>query len=288
MISNPTRLDGYFYKSHHTDQDNWQCMAFSCIDSPRVEQDYVDRIIELNGIDSDEYRIRVLGEFPRATSVDDKGYVPLLQKEEIKFLEADTAIIGSRRMGVDPSGEGTDETRWVIRDKFQAKIVAREKISNPKSIAQKTLTLMMVYNIQAKDVWIDNFGVGAEVTKELAFAKERCNGINVGDSARDKETYINKRAEIYMRLRKWVQSGGKFQNDKEFEELVSIKFRRGLSGRVQIKSKQDMRKEGIKSPNTADALSLTFCEDDFDDLLLRKKSKKPFKPDYKKISYNRK
>ena len=288
MISNPTRLEGYFYDSHHSDQDNWQCLAFSCIDSPRVDSEYVARISDKHGIDSDEYKIRVLGEFPRADAVDDKGYVPLLTKDEIKYQEEDTPFVGSRRMGIDPSGEGNDTTRWVIRDKFQAKIVGKEKISNPKSIAQKTLTLMLQHGVKARDVWVDNFGVGAEVTKELALAGENCNGINVGDKAKDSDTYINKRAEIYIRSKKWVQSGGKFQNDKEFEELTLIRFRRGLSGRVQIKSKQDMKKDGVKSPNCADAFSLTFCEDDFDEMISRKKVKKQFKPNYNKVSYNRK
>jgi len=36
MISNPTRLIGYFYDSHHNDKDNWHTLNFSSIDSPIV------------------------------------------------------------------------------------------------------------------------------------------------------------------------------------------------------------------------------------------------------------
>lgn len=70
LISNPTRLAGYFYNTHNKDKKNRQTFKFSSIDSPVVDNDYVNRIAELHGEDSDEYRIRVLGEFPREDIVD--------------------------------------------------------------------------------------------------------------------------------------------------------------------------------------------------------------------------
>lgn len=42
-------------------------------------------------------------------------------------------------------------------------IVAEEKISSPKSIAQKTATLQMELNIPDGNIVYDNFGVGANV-----------------------------------------------------------------------------------------------------------------------------
>ena len=71
----------------------------------------------------------------------------------------DRPFMGRLAMGIDPAGEGDDETVWVIRDSIKAKIIFKEKISSPKGIAQKTATLMTEYKIEAENVVVDNFGV---------------------------------------------------------------------------------------------------------------------------------
>jgi len=65
MIGNPIRLSGYFYDSHNKLADNFQLMAFSGLDSPNVDKKYVEEQAQEFGLDSDEYRFNVLGEFPR-------------------------------------------------------------------------------------------------------------------------------------------------------------------------------------------------------------------------------
>ena len=72
LISNPTRLEGYFYKSHHELAHTFQCLNFSSLESPIVSMKFVNAIIEEHGEDSDEYSIRVLGEFPNKEGIDDK------------------------------------------------------------------------------------------------------------------------------------------------------------------------------------------------------------------------
>ena len=44
MVSNPTRLIGYFYDSHHSDQRIWQRFTFDSEESPIVDWEYVERI----------------------------------------------------------------------------------------------------------------------------------------------------------------------------------------------------------------------------------------------------
>jgi len=184
--------------------------------------------------------------------------VPLLIETDLHYA-LDYQPVGVLRLGVDPAGEGSDETIWVVRDTFKAKIVAKERVSNPKSIAQKTITLMTFYGIPQQEVWVDNFGEGANVALEIAAAsQEFVNAINVNDEADDKERYINKRAEAFWRLRQWLRSGGDLVKDEHWKQLLTIKYRRELSGKLKIMGKRKMQKLGIKSPDAADALMLTF------------------------------
>jgi len=271
MTSNPTRISGYFFDSHNDDKYDWECFKFSSIDCPRTTEDYVRRIKTKYNEGSDDYRIRVLGEFPNAEAVDDEGYTPLLAKDDIKEIDEPRSIndsiwIGEPIMGIDPAGEGVDTTQWVIRDSFKAKKVATERTSTPASIANKTRTLMALHGVHDYNIFIDSFGEGAKTAVELAKDGKNINAVNVGDQCEtdeEKELYLNKSALIYTRTKKWLRSGGELVRDKVWQdELPTVRFRRNERSRIQIMSKRRMKQKGHKSPNSADALALTFTDDD--------------------------
>jgi hypothetical protein len=269
LVGNGTRANGYFYDTHHKDKDRWQNYQFSSIDSPRVDQKYVNDIISKYGEDSVQYAIRVLGQFPKEDGMDDSGYVPLLQDKNINTqpdFGASTRFSPNSILGVDPAGDGDDKTSWVIRDNFKAKKLYEEAKSTAKSIAERTLTLMTEYNIRPRNCVVDAFGTGQDVGKEIAIASRgtvNVTTVNTGDKCeleKDKEVYLNKRAMCFYEAKKWLQSGGEIVENGNFkEELKGIRYKRNLAGLIQIMPKLEMKKKyGLKSPNDADAFSLTF------------------------------
>lgn len=269
IVSNGTRANGYFYDTHHKDASRWQNFTFSSLDSPRVDEKYVTGIVDKYGIDSVQYAIRVLGKFPKEDGMDDSGYVPLLRETDVRTQHDFGRQLHFSRdsvLGVDPSGDGDDKTSWVIRDNFKAKKLYEEAKSTSKTIAERTLTIMTEYGIRPRNVVIDAFGVGADVGKEIAIAsKGRINvtTVNTGDKCeldKDKDVYLNKRAMCYYEAKKWLSSGGELvENDNMKEEMLGIRYKRNLAGMIQIMPKLEMKKKyGLKSPNDADAFSLTF------------------------------
>lgn len=272
LISNPTRINGYFYDTHHKLKDDWQTLIFSSIESPIVDKDYESKIAKRHGRDSQEYGIRVLGKFPKEDSMDDSGYVSLLTDRSIGDQPDFGEAIGFQNnavLGVDPSGDGDDKTSFVLRDHLKAKKLFEEGRSNSKTIAEKIITFVTQYDLDPQNVVVDAFGVGMDVAKEVAIAtKGRMNvsTVNVGDESdwdEDKELYINKRAEAYYKMKKWFVQGGEIIENKNMkEELTTIKYKRNIKGKIQIMPKEMMKKKyGYKSPNDADALSLTFLRD---------------------------
>jgi len=270
MISNPTRLVGYFFDSFNRDRENWQTLHFNSEESPIVNARFVQRIIDKHGINSDEYRIRVKGEFPAEDAIDNGGYLPLLIDADRRET-SDKRLIGRKRLGIDPSGEGKDSTVFVVRDNYKAVKVSSEKISTSKSIAQRTRTIMDEYGIAQEDITVDNFGEGANVAQELALVGIRVNAVNVGDAVPKEEeeydklngerTFINKRAKAYWLLRHWLRTGGELVENKSWkDEFPNNRYRTELSGRVKMMGKREMRREGIRSPDTMDALMLTFID----------------------------
>jgi len=120
LIGNGIRAEGYFYDTHHSDKANWETFSFSSEDSPVVEDGYIERMEAKYGRESDEFKIRVAGGFPRSESMDEGGWMPLLAEGQVT-LSTPQGWIGKKVMAVDPSGEGDDMTVWVVRDNFQAR-----------------------------------------------------------------------------------------------------------------------------------------------------------------------
>lgn len=296
LISNPTRIDGYFYDSHHEKCSKcaarwsnatgvghwkggdvecehevlkaaqWQRMTFNSEESPIVDWDYIERIAAKHGRDSDEYKIRVLGLFPDEDAADDDNYVPLIGREDLKEIADKGAFRkGYTRLGVDPSAAGMNKTEWVLRDKFRAKIVATEDKSDRYSIAKKTLYLMDTYGIPDEEVTIDGFGVGIEAVQELALQGVNVLAINTGDGCDDPDDharFVNIRAMISWRAREWIKRSSELVRNKKWQQCVAIKYRRQLSGKIKVMDKMEMRKRGIQSPDAWDAFSLTFVRPD--------------------------
>ncbi len=267
LISNGTRLVGYFYDTHHSDSHNWQNLSLDADKSPIVDRKFVNRIIERNGRDSDEYSIRVSGGFGHEEGVDDQGYVPLLVEADLREAK-DITLKGRIKLGIDPAGDGGDAMAQVARDPYIAKITALEKTNTPKTIASFAVTTIKAHDIDGSDVAVDNFGIGANVPQEIALAELkdpiRVQGVNIGDDAQDTERFFNLRAELAWRMREWVRAGGMFVDlEKWREEILSLRFRRttGKISKIQLMDKRTMKKLNLnhgKSPNKADALMLTF------------------------------
>ncbi len=272
LFSNPTRNLGYFYDTQHADKLNWQCLSFSSEDSPIVEYGFCERIAEKYGIDSDEYRFMVKGLFPKEDTIDDKGYVPLLVSTDLKYT-TEEKFAGRKFLGIDPAGEGSNKTVWVLRDNFKAKVVAVEETSNGKGIAQKTATLIDFYGMKKprrtpdaempfyENVIVDSFGIGVDAIKELAVAGYNVNAQNVGElpyqekpqlslnEEEEKKLFLNKRAMIYDRLKNWLRSGGELVQHSDWHQLLQIKYTRTLAGKKKIMGKDEMRRQGIASPD---------------------------------------
>jgi phage terminase large subunit len=77
---------------------------------------------------------------------------------------------------------------------------------------------------------------------------------NGGAAPIDKERLVNARAEDYWTLRERFEQG-----EIDIAQLGSIKWGIDSRGRIEIESKDDMRKRGLPSPDRADAMAIAFA-----------------------------
>lgn len=270
IISNGTRSIGYFYDTHHKDKERWQNYSFDSEQSPRVDTKFIEGIISKYGSDSVQYSIRVKGGFPDEGIMDESGYVQLFNEKDLHFVPFDSKWkpVGRAVGALDASGEGQDKSAWAVKDRQRAAIVAEEDISNSAGMAIKSITICDRFDIDPSDFVIDAFGKGQDVGMEIALATSqqkrpwRVYPINTGepcDDEQDRLLYINKRAEGYYKMMRWCRAGGELMETGRLkDQLMSIRFKRTATGRIQIMDKPSMKKLGFASPDSADAMSMTF------------------------------
>ena len=74
-------------------------------------------------------------------------------------------------------------------------------------------------------------------------------------SAPSDTKYLNKRAEMWDSIKKWIKEGGALPALPEIrDELIVPQYFYGVTGKMQLERKEDMKKRGLASPDLADAL----------------------------------
>lgn len=193
--------------------------------------------------------------FPSEESVDMSGFYRLITDTQVQEAKAKGEATGPLKLGFD-IGEGGDENVGVLRgDKF-AKIVHRSKVADLMATTNEIVKLIKQYGLKHGNVFIDATGIGAGVEDRLKEIGFQVKGVKWAESG--SEEFANLKAQNFWDLKEWIRNGGKLEQSDLWNELFVIKYKENSAGKLLIKSKEEMRKEGIKSPNIADALALTF------------------------------
>ena len=84
--------------------------------------------------------------------------------------------------------------------------------------------------------------------------------VNFGGRASNPH-YVNKRAEMWDAMRRWIDAGGCIPDNPELKvDLCAPTYSyANAANKFELESKDDMKKRDLKSPDLADALALTFA-----------------------------
>ena len=77
------------------------------------------------------------------------------------------------------------------------------------------------------------------------------------------EKFLNKRAESWWSLREALREGNLTITAPDADglkyQLTAPKYQYDSKGRIKLESKDDMKKRGVKSPDRADALAMSYA-----------------------------
>lgn len=256
MAANPTRTTGYFYQAFHRNREAWDLLTFSCADSPLVSKEYVEEMQEEYGEESDIYRVRVLGEFPKGGDLQFISSA-LVEQAQGRYYREDAFSFAPVVLGVDVAAFGGDRCVVFLRQGLYSELLWTGREVETATLAG--VVARLEDERKADAVFVDSTGVGFGVASNLRQMGRSPIPVDFGGASAH-TTYLNKRAECWGLLRDWLQEGGWLPKDDRLrDDLCAPEYGYTLSGKIQLERKEKMRARGLASPDLADALALTFA-----------------------------
>lgn len=290
IFGNPTRPDGPFFDAFHKSRHRW--ITYN-IDSRTVKitnKEQLQQYVDDYGEDSDFVKVRVRGVFPSASAKQfiSREEVDTAMNKDVGYLNyTNTVAI----LGVDVAREGDD--RSVIATKIGHDCTMPLKVFRGLDGPQLGMQVLMYANeLRSKGiprvyVNIDYTGVGASPYDWMKDKLPHVNKIISASQSTNPQRWANKRAEMWDKMKDFINENGCLPKSEELAEDLCIPEKLiDQKGRLLLESKDSMKRRGMNSPDTADALALCFAlpiQEFFQERGYRKpnsnkKLRDPFKP----------
>ena len=253
-FSNPRHNTGYFYECFNAKRNFWMTRNIDARDVEGTDKAIYAQIIDEYGSDSYQANVEVYGQFP---SEGDDQFISVslvddaMKREKVKDLSAPIII------GVDPARFGSDSTVIAIRQGRDIVDILRHKGDDTMETVGRIIEAIEQY--EPAMVCIDEGGLGAGVVDRLKEQRYKIRGVNFANRAKNPMMFGNKRAEIWGAMKEWLKIGA-IPADKYLKaDLISPLMKPDSKGAIYLESKKDMKARGLASPDSADAIALTFA-----------------------------
>ena len=260
-FSNPRRNSGAFYNRHMSPafEKQWRKRKINALTVEDMDHSEHEAIIETYGADSDEAKVEVYADFPNAgrrqlistTDVRDA------QTRSLQHIRDDQAPI---IIGVDPAPRGRTVIR--VRQGRDGRSIPRVVLNGANNIGI-TNEVVRVFNRYEADAIVVDAGMGTGVIDELRRLTlgRPVYEVWFGSAAtKTNGEWATMGGELWGELAKWLP-GACIDDAKELFRDLTVRTW-DWAGREDAKkvliSKKEMEKDGIPSPDDADALALTF------------------------------
>lgn len=163
-------------------------------------------------------------------------------------------------IGCDPAEFGDDRTAIVFR---QGRLVSRIETYEKTDLMEMAGRLARYWDEFRPDaLFVDRIGIGAGIVSRLKELNVPVIGVHSGEKASEPDLYYNQRAEMWYRMQEWFNDTPcRIPNDLALASDLSgpaVKYNSMRNLRM-VEKKEDMKKRGIRSPDLADALAMTFA-----------------------------
>lgn len=255
VFGNPTRNNGRFFDCFHklkaswtrTQVDSRTCEGINLVQIRLWAKEY--------GEDSDFFRVRVRGVFPRS------GTLQFIANDDVRASmqrQCQGYEDKGRVLGVDVARHGDDQSAIVRRQGRKVWPFKRLRIADTMQLAARVAEEIDAFKPDM--VFVDATGMGWGVVDRLhQMGYKNVIGVQVGEKAQNESRFRKLRDELWYRLKEAILDGLSLPDDPELEsELTSIEYGFDDAQRYQMESKDDIKTRGLPSPDGADAIAVSY------------------------------
>lgn len=222
----------------------------------------LDEWVEDYGEDSDFVRVRVRGLPPKASATG-LFSADLVESAVARDIREDLLPWTIPKvMGIDVGG-GSSKTVCICRRGPLVRPQDIHKFSNANMMLVADWIASVLSRERPQIAFIDANSIGKGVYDRLVQLRyENVVPVYAGDRSfvLEKRIYYNPRAEWWGRMAKWMTES-KIPPDTELrDQLIAQPSDYDMQHRLKLMSKEDMRENGLVSPDEADALANTFAQ----------------------------
>lgn len=266
-FGNPSDREGGFWQAFNGPAAaQWSQMRVDARAVSFANHSELESWIKTWGADSDFVRVHVYGQFPKqsASSFIDSGVVREAQERKTDIRNIPAAL--PRIMGVDFS-RGNADLNCIIRRQGRMVFPEIKTWHDRDAIRTAAVVARSINEWRPELVFCDGVGLGGPIVdylRRIGFSRVivDCQSGATPHLPEDAKRYANMRAVIWARMRDALPTLSLPEDQELAEELCAPRFDfRTNTQLLVIEPKQAMAARGVKSPNKADALALTFWAD---------------------------
>ncbi len=273
-FGNPTRNSGRFYENcEGRFKDQYIQRAIDSRDVQITNKEFYKEMVDLYGEEDDYVKIRCRGLFPSSSSAQfiSHALVDTAMKRDTPLPDYRKPVI----IGVDVARFGDDDTviypRWGD-DARTLKPCVLKKATGPQ-IAAKIIDMIGEFHImglQVAAIFVDGGGgYGSTVVDQLRMLNYAPIEVMPSNKAFNEKDYRLRSDEMWGGLKAKGLDRNLVLPVATSEEGIRLKSELTqrefgytvLGGKVALESKKVMKARGVKSPDMADGLGLTYAQD---------------------------
>lgn len=269
---NPTSVDGPLYRICTVDAERWKVITITgdpddVNRSPRIDIVWAREQIAARGREDPVIMVNILGLFPS------KGFDKLIHPDwvsaaQVRDIPRLSFLSDPIIWGLDCARFGDDKSALARRQGYLCrKLMTWHDLDGPQ-LAGEVIQVIQNERKEGRGpdaIFIDAAGVGASAYDAFKTFNYGSLVIPIDFAQRAaSKNYHNKRAEIWDLMKDWLKSPmACLPTDPELVRQltgVSMAYRTiNKKTALLLQSKEDLRKEGLPSPDKGDAIALTFA-----------------------------
>ena len=268
-FGNPTKNSGRFRECFPGGKfaHRWTTNAVDSREVSITNKLQLQKWVDDYGEDHDFVRVRVRGVFPRT---DATSFIPLELAREAAARPLPPANDAPWIIGVDVARFGADSSIIYFRRGLDGRSRLPRIRKGLSTVQLATEVFNAFHECDAAAIFVDGGGVGGGVVDQLNTLGLPVYEVQFGGASDNADPnfsydkYLNKRAEIWGAMRRWLSSGCipddvPLAETKFSEELSGPTYTYSREDYLQLESKREMKRRGLASPDVADGLAVTFA-----------------------------